>query len=74
MTRERLPRNRADISWAAMATVLVQAWPGGLRSESQIAAVWDRQIALVDLLGTAGVKLDDGRLDRGRDRLLPCKE
>lgn len=68
-----LPRQHEDIPWAAMAAVLVMARLCEPRSELHIAESWYRQTALDDLLGIAEAKVNDDRLYRALDRLLPHK-
>jgi transposase len=69
-----LPRQHEEIPWAAMAAVLVMARLCEPRSELHIAESWYRQTALDDLLGIAEAKVNDDRLYRALDRLLPHKE
>ena len=57
-----------------MAAVLVMARLCEPRSELHIAESWYRQTALNDLLGIAEAKVNDDRLYRALDRLLPHKE
>jgi transposase len=68
-----LPRQHEDIPWAAMAAVLVMARLCEPKSELHIAESWYRQTALDDPLGIAEAKLNDDRLSRALDRLLPHK-
>lgn len=69
-----LPRRHKEIPWAAMAAVLVMARLCEPKSELHIAESWYRQTALDDLLGIAEAKVNDDRLYRALDRLLPHKE
>jgi transposase len=69
-----LPRQQEEIPWAAMAAVLVMARLCEPRSELHIAESWYRQTALDDLLGIAAAKVNDDRLYRALDRLLPHKD
>ena len=71
---QRLPRPHEDIPCAAMAAVLVLARLCEPKSELHIAESWYRQTALDDLLGIAEAKVNDDRLYRAWDRLLPHKE
>jgi transposase len=73
-TQELLPRNRESIPWAAMAAILVIARLCEPRSELHIAEAWYRQTALVDLLGIPEAKVNDDRLYRALDQLLPHKK
>jgi transposase len=68
-----LPRQHEEVPWAAMAAVLVMARLCEPRSELHIAESWYRQTALDDLLGIAAAKVNDDRLYRALDRLLPHK-
>jgi transposase len=72
--QELLPRKREDIPWAAMVAILVMARLCEPRSELHIAEAWYRQTALVDLLGVAEAKVNDDRLYRALDHLLPHKK
>jgi transposase len=68
-----LPAGREEIAWHQMAAVLVLARFCEPASELQIAEDWFRRTALGDLLGIAEHKVNDDRLYRALDRLLPCK-
>jgi transposase len=68
-----LPAGREDVPWAQMAAVLVLARFCEPASELHIAEDWFRRTALGDLLGIADDKVNDDRLYRALDRLLPCK-
>ena len=70
---ELLPPGREDVPWATMAAVLVLARFCEPSSELHIAEGWFRRTALGDLLGIAEDKVNDDRLYRALDRLLPCK-
>ena len=69
----RLPRGREAIPWAQMAAVLVIARLCEPSSELHIAEDWYRTTALEDLLGIAAERIEDHRLYRALDRLLPHK-
>jgi transposase len=71
---ELLPQGRASASWAAVVELLVIARLCAPSSELQVAEDWYRATALEDLLGIADERLDDNRLYRALDRLLPHKE
>ena len=71
---KRLPRGREDVSWSLMAAVLVIARLCGPSSELHIAEDWFRRTALDDLLGLPEPKVNDDRLYRALDRLLPHKD
>jgi transposase len=68
-----LPAGREDVPWAKAAAVLVLARFCEPSSELHIAEDWFRRTALGDLLGIAPDKVNDDRLYRALDRLLPCK-
>jgi transposase len=70
----RLPRGREDVPWSLMAAVLVIARLCEPSSELHIAEDWFRRTALEDLLGLPGAKVNDDRLYRALDRLLPYKD
>jgi transposase len=68
-----LPRQHEEVPWAAITAVLVMARLCEPKSELYIAESWYRQTALDDLLGIAEAKVNDDRLYRALDRLLPHK-
>jgi transposase len=68
-----LPQGREQVPWAKMAAVLVLARFCEPSSELHIAEDWFRRTALGDLLGVTDDKVNDDRLYRALDRLLPCK-
>jgi transposase len=68
-----LPRGREAIPWTQMAAVSVIARLCAPASELHSAEDWYRTTALEDLLGIAAERLDDHRLYRTLDRLLPHK-
>lgn len=70
---KRMPRGREDIPWDVMAAVLVIARLCEPSSELQIAEDWYRRTSLDDLLGLPEEKVNDDRLYRALDRLLPHK-
>jgi transposase len=71
---KHLPRGREDVSWGVMAAVLVIARFCEPSSELHIAEDWFRRTALDDLLGLHETKVNDDRLYRALDRLLPHKD
>jgi len=73
LLQDWLPQGRADVPWAKMATVLVLARFCEPSSELHIAEDWFRRTALGDLLGIADDKVNDDRLYRALDQLLPHK-
>ncbi len=69
-----LPPEREEVPWARMAAVLVIARLCEPSSELHIAEDWFRRTALGDLLGIAEDKVNDDRLYRAHDHVLPLKE
>jgi len=65
---------REEIAWATMACVLTLARFCAPSSELQIADFWYGKTALGDLLGVGPEKVNDDRLYRGLDALLPHKD
>jgi hypothetical protein len=72
--RETIPPGREDIPWSIMAAILVVARFCAPSSELQIAESWYDKTALDDLLGVASDKINDDRLYRALDFLLPHKD
>ena len=70
---ELLPAGREDVPWAQMAAVLVIARLCEPSSELAIAERWYRKTALDDLFGLPAERINDDRLYRSLDRLLPHK-
>jgi transposase len=68
-----LPRGQEHIPWSLTALVLVIGRFCEPSSELRIAEHFYRQSALDDLLGVPIDKVDDNRLYRGLDALLPHK-
>jgi transposase len=68
-----LPEGREEIPWAVMGMVLVIARFCDPSSELYIAEHFYGRTALYDLLGVPVEKVDDDRLYRALDRLLPHK-
>jgi len=73
LLEQLLPPHRAEIPWAKMAAVLVIARLCEPSSELHIAEDWFRRTALGDLLGIADAKINDDRLYRAHDQVLPHK-
>ena len=71
---ETLPEGREEIPWAAMAQVLVLSRLCEPSSELHIAEHFYRQSALADVLGIPAEKINDDRLYRALDQVLPHKE
>jgi transposase len=73
-SREAMPAGREDIPWSIMATLLVLARFCAPSSELQIAESWYEKSALDDLLGVPVDKVNEDRLYRALDTLLPHKD
>ena len=71
--QERIPSGREEIPWHLMVSILVLARFCSPSSELQIAEVWYDKTALDDFLGVPGDKINDDRLYRALDVLLPTK-
>jgi transposase len=71
---KELPAGREAIPWAAMAQVLVLARLCEPSSELAVAERWFPRSALAELLGIPAAKVNDDRLYRALDRLLPAKD
>jgi len=72
--KEQMPSGREDIPWSIMAVILVLARFCAPSSELQIAESWYDKTALDDLLGVPCEKINDDRLYRALDSLLPHKD
>ena len=64
---------REAVAWSTMAAILVIARLCEPSSELHIAEDWYRRTALEDLLGVAAEQVNDDRLYRALDQLLPHK-
>jgi transposase len=71
---EAMEPGREEIPWAAVACILTLARFCAPSSELQIADFWYGKTALDDLLGVSPDKVNDDRLYRGLDALLPHKD
>jgi hypothetical protein len=69
-----IPGGREDISWSLMTLVLVLCRLCNPSSELHIAEHFYAQSALLDLLGIPPEKINENRLYRALDALLPHKE
>jgi transposase len=69
-----IPTGREEISWSLMALVLVLCRLCDPSSELHVAEHFYAQSALSDLLGIPPEKINDQRLYRALDALLPHKE
>lgn len=72
--KQHIPPGREDIPWSVMAAVLSLARFCAPSSELQIADSWYSKTALDDILGVATEKINDDRLYRALDALLPYKD
>ncbi len=72
--QKHLPQGREDVSWSLISAVLVLARFSAPSSELQIAQSWYAKTALDDLLGVNCGKINDDRLYRALDELLPFKD
>lgn len=68
-----LPLGGEDIPWSTMAKILTVARLCEPSSELHIAEDWLRKTALADMLGVDEDKVNDDRLYRGLDKVLPLK-
>ena len=68
-----VPEGREAVPWATMAAVLVLARLSEPSSELHIAETWYRATALEDLFGLSPGLVNDDRLYRALDQLLPHK-
>jgi len=68
-----LAEGREQVPWSTMAAILVIARLCEPSSELHIAEDWYRRTALEDLLGVAPEQVNDDRLYRALDQLLPHK-
>lgn len=71
---KHIPAGREDIPWSVMAAVLSLSRFCAPSSELQIADSWYSKTALDDLLGVPAGKINDDRLYRALDALLPHKD
>lgn len=72
--RDHIPSCREDVPWSIMAAILVLARFCAPSSELQIAEFWYGKTALDDMLGVDEDKINDDRLYRALDALLPHKD
>lgn len=71
---QTIPLGREDIPWALMAQVLVMSRLCDASSELHIAEHFFRHSAMDDVLGIPADKINDDRLYRALDEVLPHKE
>lgn len=72
--REYMGEGREEIPWSVMTLILVLARFCAPSSELKIAQDWYEKTALDDLLGIPPDKINDDRLYRALDVLLPYKD
>jgi transposase len=72
--KEQMPEGREAIPWSVMACILTVARFCAPSSELQIAESWYDKTALDDLLGVPPDRVNDDRLYRSLDVLLPHKD
>jgi hypothetical protein len=70
---EQMAEGREDVPWGTMAAILTIARLCEPSSELHIAEDWYRRTALEDVLGVGAEQVNDDRLYRALDRLLPHK-
>jgi len=70
---KHMPEGREAVSWPTMAAILTIARLCEPSSELHIAEEWYRRTALEDLLGVSADQVNDDRLYRALDQLLPHK-
>lgn len=70
---EHLPKGQEDIPWAVMAELSTIARLCEPSSDLHIAEDWLRKTALADLLGIDETLVNDDRLYRSLDEVLPLK-
>lgn len=69
-----MPEGKESVAWSTMAAVLVIARLCEPSSELHIAEHWYRKTALEDILDLPDARVNDDRLYRAHDHLLPHKE
>lgn len=72
--KEHMPEGREAIPWSVMVCILTVARFCAPSSELQIAESWYDKTALDDLMGVSTDKVNDDRLYRALDTLLPHKD
>jgi len=72
--KEHMPEGREAIPWSVMACILTVARFCAPSSELQIAESWYDKTALDDLLGVPVDRVNEDRLYRSLDALLPHKD
>jgi transposase len=72
--RDHIISGREEVPWSVMAAILVLARFCAPSSELQIAEFWYGKTALDDMMGVSADKINDDRLYRALDALLPHKD
>jgi transposase len=72
--RQIVETGRETVPWDITACILTIARFCGNKSELEVAEHWYRQSALEDLLGVKVPQINEARLYRGLDALLPHKD
>lgn len=72
--KEQMTEGKEDVPWSIMASILVLARFCAPSSELQIAEAWYEKTVLDDLLGVSADKVNDDRLYRALDALMPHKD
>jgi len=72
--KEQMRSGREEVPWSILTVILVLARFCAPSSELQIAESWYGKTALEDLLGVSRNKIDEDRLYRALDVLLPYKD
>lgn len=72
--KQAMPAGKEQVPWAITALILTISRLCEPSSELHIAEYFYRNSALSDLLGVPAERIDDNRLYRGLDMLLPHKE
>lgn len=72
--KEQMPEGREAIPWSVMVCILSAARFCAPSSELQIAESWYQKTVLDDLLGVPADRVNDDRLYRALDALLPHKD
>jgi len=72
--KEKMPEGKEVIPWSVMACILTVARFCAPSSELQIAESWDDKTALEDLVDVPTERVNDDRLYRALDALLPHKD
>ena len=70
---QQMAEGRETVAWSTMAAILTVARLCEPSSELHIAEDWYRRTALEDLLGVPAEQVNDDRLYRALDQLLPHK-